>query len=436
MLLSCLAFYWSFAYDLARTDIIKLLGLYGGLFFLTWKLFQIQKNNTVFLATAAVLFRLIFLFAIPNLSQDFYRFLWDGHLLLQGWNPYISIPNEMIGANPFEAAQELYTGMGALSAGNPTNYPPLNQLFFAIAALVGGKSIMGGVIALRLLIIGADAGIFYFGKKLLRRLDLPENRIFWYLLNPFIIIELTGNLHFEGVMIFFLLLTLLFLVQKKRIISAIFFSLSVLTKLIPLIFLPLVLKNLGLKKGIFYCLSVGAVILLFFFPFYSETFAGNYSESIGLWFQKFEFNASFYYIVRWFGYQFVDYNIIQLAGPVLAILTFLAVSALALFRKNASMQSLITSMMFALVIYLLLSTTVHPWYLAMPLFLSIFTRFRFVMLWSLMIVLSYTTYSNPTFQENLWLIAFEYIVVLGYMVYELWKKKSAVAYHDAEIHSA
>ena len=421
MLLSCLGFYWSFAYDLARTDIIKLFSLYAAVFFLSWKLFQVQKNNTLFLAIAALLFRLIFLFAIPNLSQDFYRFIWDGHLLLQGYNPYVSIPSEIVSTNPFEGAQGLYTGMGALSAENPTNYPPLNQLFFALAALVGGKNILGGIITLRLLVISADVGVFYFGRKLLRKLGLPENRIFWYLLNPFIIIELTGNLHFEGVMIFFLLLALLFLVQRKITVSVIFFSFSVLTKLIPLIFLPNLLKNLGVKKGIFYCLSVVAVVLLFFFPFYSETFAGNYAQSIGLWFQKFEFNASFYYIIRWIGYQFVDYNIIQLAGPVLALLTFLAVLEISLIRNNDSLKSLLISMMFALIVYLLFSTTVHPWYLATPLFLSIFTRYRFVMLWSLMIVLSYFTYSNFGLKENLWLVALEYLVVFGFMGYEMIK---------------
>lgn len=101
-------------------------------------------------------------------------------------------------------AEELYHGMVSLSANHFTSYPSINQFFFSLAALFANNSIIGSVIVLRILIVFADIGILYFGKKLLVLFSLPVNRIFWYFLNPFIIIELTGNLHFEGVMLFFL----------------------------------------------------------------------------------------------------------------------------------------------------------------------------------------------------------------------------------------
>ena len=250
-LISCCALYLTFAYYLEREDFIRLITLYGALFFLSWKLFQMEKTNFRFLIGAAALFRLIFLFSIPNLSQDFYRFIWDGNLLLEGMNPYLSTPGELFNAGKisFENARKLYSGMGSLSAGNHTNYPPLNQVFFAISAFLSGGSILGAVMVIKILIISADLGIFYFGRKLLRRLRLPENRIFWYLLNPFIIIELTGNLHFEGVLLFFLVWSLYLLHCRKWILSAVVFACSVSVKLIPLLFLPLLFRNLGFKKS-------------------------------------------------------------------------------------------------------------------------------------------------------------------------------------------
>nr|WP_313791267.1 hypothetical protein [Lacinutrix neustonica] len=203
-------FYFTFAYDLARTDDIKLLSLYVALFFLFYKLLQLQKYNTRFLIASAFIFRVVFIFAIPNLSQDFYRFIWDGRLSLEGFNPYLHTPASFIlkGEFPVAQAQELYAGMGALNASHFTNYPPVNQLCFIIASFFAGKSIVGSVVVLRILIIAADFGILYFGTKLLKKLKLPIHNIFLYLLNPFIIIELTGNLHFEGVMIFFLVWSL------------------------------------------------------------------------------------------------------------------------------------------------------------------------------------------------------------------------------------
>ncbi|MDP4665122.1 MAG: mannosyltransferase, partial [Flavobacteriaceae bacterium] len=70
-------------------------------------------------------------------------------------------------------------------------------------------------------------------------------------------------------------------------------------------------------------------------------------------------------------------------------------------------------------LYLSLATTVHPWYLALPLLLSLFTAYRFMILWSLTIVLSYTAYSQPIVHEIPWVLALEYLPVFGLLVWEL-----------------
>ena len=93
---ACLLFYFSFAYNLARTDYIKLITLYVALFIVSYKLIQITSVNFKFLLVAAILCRLVFLLATPNLSQDFYRFIWDGSIQLFGINPYHYTPNQII----------------------------------------------------------------------------------------------------------------------------------------------------------------------------------------------------------------------------------------------------------------------------------------------------------------------------------------------------
>lgn len=418
-------FYAAFAYDLERTDFIKLISIYTGLIFLSWQILHLEKFNSRFLLGAAILFRLIFLFSLPGLSQDFYRFLWDGKLLLQGINPYLFTPAELteVGQNPVSNGQELIAGMGSLSAGNYTNYPPLNQLIFAMAALAGEKSITVAVLVLRIFIVSADLGIYYFGKKLLKKLDLPGNRIFWYLLNPLIIIELTGNLHFEGVMLFFLVAALYFLHQRKWLLSALLLGCSVSVKLIPLLFLPLFFRKLGMRKALAYYAATGLLCLLLFLPFLSEEFLRNYRESVGLWFQSFEFNASIYYLIRWIGYRVQGYNIIGTAGPLLGLLVFLFVLFMSFLRRNQDFIGLLTSMLFAISGYLFLATTIHPWYLTTPLVLSVFTRYKFVLVWSFVVMVSYSAYSQPDFKENLWLVALEYMVVFGVLGYEIFQKK-------------
>ncbi len=423
-LVSC-AFYISFAYDLSRTDYVKLLSLYVGLFFLFYKLKTIS-NSFKFLVVISVLFRLVFLLAIPNLSQDFYRFIWDGRMLLEGLNPYLITPESYIikGEFPISQAQVLYEGMGPLSAGHFTNYPPISQFSFALAGLFTGKSILGSAIVIRILIIGADLGTLYFGKKLLEKFKIPVHSIFWYILNPFIIIELTGNLHFEGIMIFFLIWSLYLLHSGKWKWSAAILSLSVSVKLIPLMFLPLLFQKLGWKKSIgFYCI-VGGLTILFFAPFYSTDFINNYAQTVGLWFQNFEFNASLYYIAREIGYMFRGWNEIAIIGKIIPLVVLVFVFLMTFFRKNKSTIQLVTALLFVLSFYFFASTTVHPWYIATILILSIFTKYKFPIIWSFVIILSYLAYMNSDSKENLWIVGLEYLIVYGVFIWEVFLKQA------------
>jgi len=454
LLASCIVFYSTFAYNLNRSDFIKLILLFGALFILTYKIIQSNQEKFWYLAGIGVLIRLIFIGSTPNLSQDFYRFIWDGRLVFQGLNPYLFSPESVLNnlsisldkatkINVFQA-QELYEGMGSLNGSHFSNYPPVNQLFFTIAALFAGKSILGSVIVMRITIILADIGIIYFGRKLLANLDQNPNKIFWYFLNPFIIIELTGNLHFEGVMLFFVIWSLYLLQQKKWLFSAVILGISVSVKLIPLLFLPLYyqwfIKQDSFKKGffklfLFYLIIIGTAILTFL-PFYSSQFISNFSTTISLWFQNFEFNASVYYIIRWIGFKIVGWNIIETVGKLLPLFVFSFILILTFFRNNKNFQQLLTAMLFGISFYYLLSTTVHPWYIATPLLLSVFTKYKFPIVWSLVVMLSYAAYGKEGFSENLWLVTLEYLFVMSFFVWEISKdlnnKNSIVKQNNLE----
>ena len=436
--LTSVAFYLSFGYDLVRTDYIKLVSLYEALFFLFYKLVQSGKENFRFLTILAILFRLLFLFAIPNLSQDFFRFIWDGRMILAGFNPYLYTPESFIlnSQFPIFQAQELYNGMGILNGSHLSNYTPFNQLIFVFAGLISGKSILGSVVVMRVFIIAADFGTLYFGKKLLEKLNLPVHAIFWYVLNPFVIIELTGNLHFEGVMIFFLIWSLYLLQYGKWKWAAVIFACSVSVKLIPLIFLLLFFQifvtkegrtwNSMLKGGLhlfgFYGITFG-ILLLSFLPFYNSELVANYIDTIGLWFHRFEFNASFYYIARAIGYTFRGYNEIAIIGKYIPLVIITFILILTFFRRNKTGIELITAMLFAISFYYFMATTVHPWYLSTLLMLSVFTKYKFPLVWSLIIIFSYLAYTNADNTENLWIVGLEYAIVYGFLAWEILIKK-------------
>ena len=420
--------YFYLGYFIERQQFDLLFGLYFLVFSSFIYLIE-YYHNPKNLFGLGIVFRAILLLATPFLSQDFYRFIWDGRLIVAGINPYEYLPNEIINsiAN-FPDSRLLFDKMGSLSASHFSNYPPINQLFFAIADVFAGKSILGSVLVFRIIIVLADIGIYYFGQKILVHFNQNPNKIFLYFLNPLVIIELTGNLHFEGVMLFFLVFGFYFLLKNNWVLSALFIAISISVKLLPLLILPLFWQKIGIKKSIvFYGLIIGFNIL-FFLPFVNNHLISNYLETISLWFINFEFNASFYYVIRAIGFYFKGYNIIVSVGKIIPIITILVILFYAFFRKNNTLNLIINNALIVLTIYLLLSTTVHPWYIINLVLLSVFTNYKYAIAWSFTVFLSYFAYSNNLFKENMSLIFIEYFIVFGFILlsiknYGLYKTK-------------
>ena len=75
--------------------------------------------------------------------------------------------------------------------------------------------------------------------------------------------------------------------------------------------------------------------------------------------------------------------------------------------------------LWAISLYFLCATTVHPWYAAMPLAISVFTRFNYIALWTCVLPMTYIHYSYPTPTENYWVIGLEYLLVIGFFIYEM-----------------
>jgi hypothetical protein len=406
-------------YFVPRENFVLLFSCYSCAFLALILIMQNEKISDKQLFSIGLLFRAIFIFGIPFWSQDFYRFIWDGRLLASGFNPFIYLPNDIVATTSISQAHELFEGMGSLSAQHYSNYPPVNQFLFSIAAYLSSKSIFFSVFIFKIVIILGDVGIYFYGKKLLQQIGLSTKRIFWYFLNPLVIIELTGNLHFEGVMLFFFIVGLFFFFAEKWKMGAVFIGLSIATKLLPLLLLPFFFQKLRFNKSIvFYSIVIGLNVLLFL-PFFSTTLISNYTETIGLWFTNFEFNASIYYIVRELGFLIKGYNVIGIVGKITPIVAIVVVCYFALFRNNKTPQKLFSNMLLALAVYFFISTTVHPWYIVNLVLLSIFTKYKFPLYWSYVVVLSYFAYSNLDFKENNYLLTIEYLLVFGIFVYEI-----------------
>jgi hypothetical protein len=424
-LLSLCGYIW-IGYGTIRSDFVQLIVLFGllsGLYLLALyrKVFDV---GFPLILGSAMLLRASLMFMTPNLTDDYFRYIWDGLLFAHGYNPYLILPSQFINSSHAITGitNSLYAGLN--SPNYYTVYPPVCEFIFGLSAKLAGGNILGNIIIIRLVILLAEFGVIIFLNRLASKLALLPNVVALYAFNPLVIIELTGNLHLEAVMLLFLVLAIYLLILRKQLYAALSFGLAVSVKLLPLIFLPLLIKRLGLAKSTLFYAVVGATLVVLFLPFYSVDLIPNFLSSLRLYFQTFEFNASLYYLLRWIGYQFTGYNIIATLGTVLAIVTFLTIIAIAVREKTVTWLSLFQGMLMCLTAYFLLATTVHPWYITSLVLISLFTSYRYPILWSVVIILSYAAYRTVPYSENLWLVAVEYIVVLSCMGYELFREIS------------
>jgi len=387
-------------------------------------------KTLTFWLSFAIFLRFLLLFAFPALSDDIFRFIWDGRLWNAGINPFEQLPTY------FMEPKNQVTGLDAIlfeQLNSPeyfTIYPPVCQTVFAISTFIFPNDIWGSMFLLKCFLFACEVGTILLLPKVLNLLKVSIENALIYVLNPLIIIELCGNLHFEAAMIFFLILAVYLLLKNRENWSAIAFALSVASKLLPLVFLPFLIKKIGWKKSIQYGVIVAISLVVLYLPILTETFIQNFGNSLNLYFQKFEFNASIYYVARWIGYQKVGWNMIAEYGPKLAIVSFSTILLLAflpLLRKNEVWKNLPAAWLWAITVYLIFTTTVHPWYVSLPVFLCCFTNFRFPVIWSGLIFLTYVNYSYGVYFENLWVVFFEYLVVFSIMFWEIFsmRKKSA-----------
>lgn len=428
--LSSAILYYLVGYSIPRTNMFPLLiswtFLFAGYAYI-YK-YTISKKNITFLIVVAILLRLLFLVSTPALSDDYFRFLWDGAIWNDSINPFAYTPSNIIRNHTGNSYYfHLYQNMN--SPDYYSVYPSVMQYIFIVGAAIFKKNILAQIIFMRVIIIAAEVGTILVGRKLLIKLGLPEKNILLYALNPLIIIELTGNLHFEGVMIFFITSFLYLFYNKKYLLSAIPFTLAVCTKLIPLIFLPLILFSLNFKKSLSFLAIVIALSIVLFIPFLSGELIQHIYDSVELYFQHFEFNASIYYIFRAIGYEIKGYNIIDTAGIILAftfIITYIFI--IVRYRKSISTHlGLIKQLLHILFIYYLLALIVHPWYVSTLVLLCVFTAFRYPIVWSFLIGFTYVTYATVPYKENLWIVAMEYVLLILVMVYEFYYNKNRLS---------
>ncbi|TGU70753.1 DUF2029 domain-containing protein [Geomonas terrae] len=181
----------------------------------------------------ALLLRLMFVTAPAQLSDDIYRYLWDGHNVLSGINPYAAAPAAM---TPQTEMRQIHQAINHKEY--TTIYPPAAQLVFAAGTALGGT-----VTGLKAFLVLIDLVLCAMTILLLQQLGLPIWRAVLYAWNPLPVLEIAGSGHVDGagMALFLAAVLLLFRYGGSRTGAAgsgAVFAAAALIKLFPLVLGP------------------------------------------------------------------------------------------------------------------------------------------------------------------------------------------------------
>jgi alpha-1,6-mannosyltransferase len=209
------------------------------------------SSSALFLILGAtVAFRLFFLPLSPTLSEDVYRYQWEGRVVRAHLNPYTVFP-AMPGLDwALNPKHPIKTGRTT-----PTLYPPVSEVAFSWVRSVAGY---------KRLFTAFDLATVALLLAILSAADRPLQHVLIYAWNPAVLIAFSLSGHNDSLAILTLLAAILFLIIGSRSALSIgFLTLSVLSKLFPVFLLPAFLK----RTRSAYAALFGAIGLLAYLPF-------------------------------------------------------------------------------------------------------------------------------------------------------------------------
>lgn len=279
----------------------------------------------------AVAFRVVGLFAFPVLEDDWYRYLWDGRMLVETGSPYGVAPLAFFGDPSVPTAfADLLDGVNHPDL--PTVYGPVTQLVFGLAYLIAP----GSLLALKLLLVTADLALVVGMRRL-----LPPGRWLFLAWCPLLVQETAFNAHPEILGIALAVGALL--VRDRPLTSAALIGLAVGARMLALPLVPLVLRFDPRRW-----LAFAAALALAYLPFVAQ---GTDWSSLSLMATEWRFNT--------LGLALLTMVLPDPAARIVGAVLVLAVCAV-LLRRDPGDGWPRGDVMF--IAFLAFAPAVNPWY--------------------------------------------------------------------------
>ncbi len=229
------------------------------------------RSTLIIVLVLAGIFRLSIVFAPPYLSDDIYRYVWDGRVQAAGINPYRYIPaDEHLQGLRDEA---IYPYINHRDNA-PTMYPPGAEFTYFLTTRVSES-----VTWMKLTMVGFELITVWILMKLLASFGMPRQRILIYAWHPLAVWEFAGSGHVDPLAFVFIALALLARRRNWETTTGVALGLATLAKLFPIVLFPTLYKRWGWKMplalvvtivvGYLPYLGVGPLGVIGFIPGYA-----------------------------------------------------------------------------------------------------------------------------------------------------------------------
>jgi len=295
-----------------------------------------SRRSLAWILGVALVARLLLIPSAPTLSEDAYRYLWDGSLVRDGINPYVHAPSDTALE---ERRNDVFARLN--HADVHTIYPPAAQLFFGAVATVRATPA-----ALKLAYLPSEIAAWLALLALLRRRALAPERILLFAWNPLVVVESYASGHVDLLAAAALVLALLLLDLGRRVPAGIAWAIASFVKYTPLLLGPTFVR----KRAWAFLTTAALAMILLTLPFLGAKRA--VFHGLGAYATHWEFNGPLFPLAR------AMLGSGDAARLVLATLLVIAVNAISIRARSVSGAALA-----CLTAYLIASPTVFPWYL-------------------------------------------------------------------------
>jgi len=375
-----------------------------------------RGSDTALVVGVAAILRAVFLVTEPVLSDDVFRYVWDGRVQHAGINPYLHAPDDPSLTPLRDEIPEIYAGINNKDI--PTLYPPLMQILFYAAT-----SVSSSLLWMKAFFTLFDLALILVLTRLLAALGLNPLRALVYAWSPLPIVEIAGSGHNDVAAVFFLVAALWAFERGRSLGSIALATASGLAKLAGFALLPFFARFVRLRT--FWAAPLATALAALPYASAGELAFRGLSE----------------YALRWRGNDSLFHVLFHLTGSLSSAKVLVAVilAALALWlvwRKTPPVRAFF----FTLGAILLLTPTVHPWYLLwVAPFLAVFPHpawLYFQASVALSYHASYLAAPGEPWRELLWIKLLEYgpfFLLLGLNLLKWARDGSRKAPEDPEI---